>query len=167
MLEAGQFGATDLARVFTFPFLHRDALDAVFSIVFVLAVGKAVAERLSGLTVVLSFVCASLATAMVVTLVLGPGALLIGAWAPVCGLIGALTLALWLQGKITGQPPMQAFSLIGALAAIQVLFWFIGGGLGLFELVVGFVIGLAVTAILHPAPGQTARHWLVRLRDRG
>lgn len=166
MWENGRYPLEHLLRLIAYPFLHQGGVDALLSAVFVLALGKFVAERMGNLTVTLCFFVPAVFTGLAAALILGPRVLLIGAWAPICGLIGALTWALFLQARATGGNPVQAFGLIGALAVIQAIFWGMFGGTGLFEIFAGFVAGFAVAALLHPSVGEGPGGWLDRARSR-
>lgn len=166
MWETKQFHVEQIWRFVTYPFLHHGVEDALFSAVLVLAIGKFVGERSHWAALLATFFGSAAFCALVAALVFGPQTLVIGAWAPVCGLIGALSWLLWLQGQASGQAPLRAFALIGGLGAIQLIFWLLFGGMGLFEWATGFVGGFAIFAVLQPALGQGPGYWKARLRER-
>lgn len=161
-----QFLPDQVMRFVTYPFFHRGWQDALFSAVFILALGKFVGDRTHWGNLLATFVVSSAVTALVASFVFGPQYLLLGAWAPVCGWIGALTWLLWLQGRADGQIPVQAFALVAGLGVIQLIFYVLFGAAGLFEWAVGFASGIAVFAVLQPTQTQGVTYWLDRVRDR-
>ena len=148
------------ARFVTYPFLHGNAMHAVMVVVFVLALGNAVAPHLPGWRVLVLFVLPALAAGLIyATLFDG---LLFGGYAGAYGMIGGFA---WLTRRgLTRVPPDKAFLLIGFLLAIQPVFG-VAGGMGwgwvphLVAEAVGAAVGYALAAALYPGE-------LVRLRDR-
>ncbi|MEM7440876.1 MAG: rhomboid family intramembrane serine protease [Pseudomonadota bacterium] len=160
------FPPDQVMRFVTYPFFHRDVTEALFSVVFVLAIGKWVGERTHWVNLLVTFVASSALTALVASLVFSVDYLLLGAWAPICGWIGAMTWLLVLHARAVGEPPRQAFGLVAALGVFQLVFWALFGATGLFEWAVGFVSGFAIFAFLQPTLYQGVGYWLDRARNR-
>lgn len=153
-----------LWRFITYPFIHYDAMHAIFGAVLLLAMGKFVAERFSIVAVLAIFFGSAIIGALGHALTLDQNGLLIGAYPAVYGLIGAYTWVLLTAYEQAGENRLKAFQLIGILVALQFLFNLIGGGgsdwvADLF----GFAAGLAISIIL--SPGGIAKA-LERLRQR-
>ncbi|APZ51946.1 rhomboid family intramembrane serine protease [Salipiger abyssi] len=156
MLQTGQFPAEHVIRLFSYPFVHGNFTHALFAGVMLLAMGKMVAEALGSLRTAVLFFASTLGGALAYGLLLDTRVPLIGAFPPVYGLIGAFTYLLWLRLGQMGAQQIRAFSLIGMLLAIQLLFGLIFGGsqdwvadLG------GFATGFLLATVL--IPGGWAR----------
>lgn len=164
MIGNGRFPPEHLLRFVSYPFVHGAFTTALFAGVMLLALGKFVGELLRPAAVLTLFVTASVAGAVVHGAVMVTQPWLIGAFPGVYGLIGGFTFLLWVRLAGSGRAA-SAFSLIGMLLGLQLLFGLAFGsdGLWLAELV-GFATGFALTVLL--VPGGWARV-LVRLRGRG
>ena len=89
---------------------------------------------------------------------------LFGGYPPVYGLIGAFTFILWARLGALHANRYRAFSLIGTLLAIQLLFGLLfGGGPDWIADVAGFATGFALSFVV--APGGPA-HLLKVIRQR-
>lgn len=153
-----------LVRFLTYPFLQGSFTQAVFAIVFVLALGKMVAERQSQWAVLAIFFGASIIGALVYGIVWDTRVPLFGAYPGAYGLVGGFTLLLWAQLGATGGRQVQAFALIGLLLAIQFIFGlFFGAGKAWVAEVAGFVSGFGIAFLANP--GQWDRI-VSRLRER-
>ncbi|MBP0483810.1 rhomboid family intramembrane serine protease [Sagittula salina] len=161
MMATGTWPLHHLLRVFSYSFLHGSFYQAIFGMVFILAMGKAVVEAMGALPFVAIYF-ASAAVGAVAFGVLSDGPWLIGAYPAAYGLIGGFSYLLWLQLGAVGAPQMRAFSLIGVLLAIQLLFGLMFGSddSWIAELA-GFVTGFLLSVVL--IPGGWAR-LLARLR---
>ncbi|MGV8950639.1 MAG: rhomboid family intramembrane serine protease [Cypionkella sp.] len=116
--QNGLFDVELLLRFFSYSFVHGAAVDTMFGVVLLLAVGKFVGEVFAGWAVAAVF----FGSAAVGALVYGTfvqSQPLFGAFPAVYGLIGALSFLL-LYGR--GEQPTRAFALIGGLLAIQLIF---------------------------------------------
>lgn len=122
MMTTGDWTVRDAARFVTYPFVHASFMSMLFAAAFLLALGKMVGEAAGGGAVLAVFFGAAAVGALAYAAVLNDPAPLIGAFPAVYGLIGAFTFVLWVQLGATGAPQVQAFSLIGTLLAIQLLF---------------------------------------------
>ncbi len=160
MLETGQFPPEHLLRLVSYPFLHGSFTHAAFAAVMLLAMGKMVGEALGDVKVLVIFVVSAMGGALVFALFTSDRSLLFGAFPAIYGLIGAFTYLLWLRLGEVGEQQLRAFTLIGVLLGLQLLFGlFFGGGPDWIADIGGFVVGFALTILL--VPGGWAR-----LRDR-
>lgn len=164
LFETGNWTSSELLRFFTFPFVHFSFSQAIFVIVFLLALGKLVGEVFGNIAVlILFFVCGAFG-AFVYAGIVGSQVPLAGGFPSVYGLIGAYTFLLWVGLGAQGQNQAGAFSLIGVLLAIQLVFGLVFGSNNdwVAELA-GFAMGFVLTPAL--APGAFHR-FIGRLRQR-
>ena len=92
----------------------------------------------------------------------GPG--LIGAFPGVYGLIGGFTYLIWLQLGQLGQNQARAFSMIGFLMGIQLVFGMMYGSDSRWLAdIAGFMVGFALSIVLVPGGIRNLRD---RLRQR-
>jgi len=160
MITLGDYPLHHVMRLVAYPIVHGNLTHAIFVIVFLLALGKMVGEVFRWWGVLVVFFGASLAGALVYTALPQVRAPLIGGYPAVYGLIGAFTWLLWMRLAGTGASQYRAFSLIGMLMAIQLLFGLIfGGGWDWVAELAGFGAGFLLSFIV--SPGGWAR-----LRDR-
>ena len=81
---------------------------------------------------------------------------LIGAYPPVYGLIGAFTFLLWVGLAAQGANKLRAFSMIGFLLGVQLLFGVLfGGGWEWLADIAGFAAGFGLSFVV--SPGGWAR----------
>ena len=127
----------------------------LFAGVLLLAMGKMTGEIMGGWAVVLLFVLCGIFGALVFGLFTDQ-AWMIGAYPNVYGLIGAYTFLTWQKLATTGGKQTQAFTLIGFLMGIQLVFgiFFEVGYTWVAELA-GFVAGFGLAAVV--MPGGVAR----------
>jgi len=151
MLETRRFPPEHLLRLLAFPFVHASLIHALFVVVFLLALGKFVADNLRGWTVLVIFLCASIVGALVWGLVFGSAHALLGGYPGVFGLVGAFTFVLWTDpaGKGTNRP--RAFILIAALLVVRLIagLWSGHGSEWLADLA-GFATGFALSFLVSP-----------------
>ncbi|SIS66650.1 Rhomboid family protein [Roseivivax lentus] len=163
MVETGRFPPEHLMRFLTYPFVHGTFTAALFAAVMMLALGKIVGEALGPLRMLAIFVVTAIVGAVVFGLFAGRVPL-IGAFPPIYGLIGAFTYLLWLRLGQMGEAQIRAFSLIGVLLGLQLVFGLLfGGGPYWIAEVAGFVAGFAMAIVL--VPGGLTR-LVARLRER-
>ncbi|MDR5653679.1 rhomboid family intramembrane serine protease [Ruixingdingia sedimenti] len=164
MWGRGDFPAEHLMRFVTYPFVHAGFTHALFVVVFLLALGKMVGEVFRPWAVGLVFLGAAVAGAAAYTVLGGMGQVLIGGYPAVYGLIGAFTFLLWMRLAGAGAARYRAFSLIGVIMAIQLLFGLLGGGgRDWIADLAGFATGFALSFVV--SPGGVARV-RARLRQR-
>jgi membrane associated rhomboid family serine protease len=163
MLENRILRGDYLLRFLTYPFVHGAFTHALFAAVMVLALGKFVGERLNQWAVVTLFFAASVIGALVYALVLPDGPGLFGAFPGIFGLIGGFTCLLWLHLGQIGAQQMRAFTLIGVLLGLQLVFGLLfGAGPMWIADVAAFVAGFFLTIILVPGGLQNLRQRLQR-----
>ncbi len=164
MIGNGRFPPEHLLRFVSYPFVHGAFTTALFAGVMLLALGKFVGEILRPMAVLALFFGATIVGAVVHGLVMVAQPWLTGAFPGVYGLIGGFTFLLWVRLTGSGREA-AAFSLIGMLLGLQLLFGVLFGsdGMWLAE-VTGFVTGFLMTFLL--VPGGWARA-MARLRQRG
>lgn len=164
MLANNSYPPEHLVRFVTYPLIHAGMIHAVFVVVFILAIGKMVAEVFSPLAFVAVFLVSAIAGALGFTLLLDSPYPLIGGYPAVYGLIGAFTFLLWADLAAHGANRFRAFALIAALLAIQVLFGVIDGDFGnVVANLCGFVAGFLMSFVVSPGGWQRA---LAKLRRR-
>lgn len=153
-LAAGAFDFELLRRFLTFAFFHINATHAVFAIVILLALGKYVGEAFrSAATLAVYFISGAIG-ALIYASIPSIDLPMFGAYPGDYGLIGAFTYILWMRGA--GLQKYRAFSMIGFLLAVQLVFGlFFGGGPDWIADLGGFVTGFLLSFAL--APGGLAR----------
>lgn len=164
IVEHGRLPPDLLVRFFAYAFVHASFTHMLFVVVFLVALGKMVAETFGALAFLLLFAVSTVAGAVAYGVFASPGGLLVGGFPGVYGLIGAFTFVLWVRLEQTGDNRYRAFSLIAMLLGIQLIFGLLfGGGQDWIADVAGFAAGFALSFPL--APGGF--HRLVeRLRQR-
>ena len=156
MLANGVWPLEHVLRLVTYLFVHGNFTHAAFSGVLLLAMGKMVGEVFPAWATLMVFLVSGIVGAVVFALVLDSPAPLIGAYPGVYGLIGAFTFLLWTRLGELGANQARAFSLIGVLVGIQLLFGLIfGGNADWVADVAGFVAGFLMSFFL--VPGAMAR----------
>ncbi len=164
MAETGRWSAAHLSRLLTYPFVHGSFTHMAFVAVFVLALGKMVGETFRPVAVLVVFFAASLAGALAYAWLLDDPRPLFGGFPGAYGLIGAFTFILWVGYGAVGANQYRAFSLIGVLLGIQLVFGLLfDTGNDWVAEVAGFLAGFAISPLL--APGSAAK-LIARLRDR-
>ncbi|GAA6182413.1 MULTISPECIES: rhomboid family intramembrane serine protease [unclassified Shimia] len=163
MLTTGQWPFEHVIRCVTYLFVHASFSHALFGGVLLLAMGKMVGEVFSGLATLVVFVASGVVGALVYALILGSAPALVGSYPGVYGLIGAFTFLMWTRLGEIGAPQARAFSLIGMLVAIQLLFGLIfGGGPDWLADVIGFGTGFVISFALTPGGWQRIREKIRR-----
>lgn len=151
MLETGRYPPEYLLRFVTYPFIHVSFTHMIFAVVLLLALGKFVGEVFAGWAVLLVFFAASIVGAVVYGMFVDSRVALIGAYPAVYGLIGAFTFLLWVNLAAHGANQYRAFTLIGFLLFIQLVFGvFFGGGPDWIADVAGFVTGFILSFVVSP-----------------
>ena len=167
MLETSSFPPEHLMRFVTYLAFHGSFTHALFTIVFVLAIGKMVAEVFSTLSFVVIFFVSGFVGALAYGLFLDTPVPLIGAYPSVYGLIGAMTFMLWVLARIKGENQYRAFSLIGFLLGIQLFFKLVfGGGDDWVADIAGFVTGFLLSFVLAPDGSERLIKVVGRIRRR-
>lgn len=128
MIENRVFPAEHVARFVTYPLIHAGFAHALFSTIFVLAIGKLVAETFGQPAFALLFLAGTVCGALAYGLVLSDPHPLIGAYPGVFALLGAYSFLLWHDPNRVGPARWGAFVLVGALIGIQLVFRLLFGG---------------------------------------
>ena len=164
MVKTGRWNSDYAMRFLTYGFVHANLLHALFVSVFILALGKMVAEIFRPWAFLAVFFGAALSGALVYSAVPGIRAALIGGYPAAYGLIGAFTFVIWARLGAENANRARAFSLIGMLMGIQLLFGLLfGGSPDWIADLAGFVTGFGLSFFV--APGGPS-HLLARLRQR-
>jgi rhomboid protease GluP len=110
-----------------------------------------VGEVFTGFATLAVFIVSGIVGALAYALLLDDQAPLIGGFPGVYGLIGAFTYLLWLRLGQMGAQQVQAFTLIGFLMGIQLIFGLLFGVQNDWLAdVVGFITGFALSFIVSP-----------------
>ena len=161
MVATGQWPMEHLVRFLTYPLLHLNFTHALFVVVFILAIGKAISGAFSAWKLVVIFWAASIIGAVAYTVLLNSSAPLVGGYPGVYGMIGAFTFLLWVQARAVGEQPLRAFTLIGFLLGIQLLFGAIFGSRGDWVAdLFGFAAGFGLSFVLIPGGWTRLRNML-------
>jgi membrane associated rhomboid family serine protease len=116
-----------------------------------LALGKMVGEAMGSLAVLLIFFVSAAGGALVYALIVGSSTPLIGAFPAVYGLIGGFTYLLWVRLGQLGEQQVRAFTLIGFLLVIQLVFGLLFGANAEWVAdLSGFAIGFVMSIVLVP-----------------
>lgn len=151
MRENNTWPVEHLIRFVSYPFVNFTFTQALFVGIFVLAMGKMVAETFGSVPMLLVFVVSGIGGAAVYGLVLPDANWLIGGFPAVYGLIGAFTFLLWQSLASVGANQSRAFSLIAMLMGIQLLFGLIfGGNNDWIADLAGFATGFGMSFFLIP-----------------
>jgi membrane associated rhomboid family serine protease len=162
--ERGEAPLGLLIRFFSYAFINASFTQFLFVAVFLLALGKMVASVFRPWAVLVVFLGSAIFGALTYGLIMGERAVLIGGFPAIYGLIGAFTFILWMNLAHQGANPYRAFTLIGVLLGIQLLFGALfGAAPDWIAEVAGFVAGFALSILV--SPGGWAR-LLARLRQR-
>ncbi|MBT53434.1 MAG: rhomboid family intramembrane serine protease [Mameliella sp.] len=150
MLETGQTPPELMVRFVSYLFLHASFSHGLFAMVILLAMGKIVSEALGAVAFVTIFFLSGIMGAVAFGLI-SDDPWLIGAFPSVYGLIGGFTFLLWMRLGTAGANQYRAFSLIGMLLAVQLIFGvFFGGTNDWIADIAGFIVGFGLTVVLVP-----------------
>ena len=162
--QAGSLDLELLGRFVSYPFLHINPTHAIFAVVILLAMGKFVGEVFRPVSTALVYFASAAVGAVVYASVPAISAPLMGTYPGDYGLIGAFTFLIWVRLAGTGLNQLRAFSMIGFLLAVQLLFGLLfGGGYEWVADISAFVAGFLLSFIA--SPGGFARA-LARVRQR-
>lgn len=119
-------GTPDLwMRFISYPSVHYTFVSAAFAMAIWLAMGKFVGELFSTIGLIVIVATGVIGGALVYGMVglwTGNAAPLIGSYPAVYALIGAYTYVMWLRLRHVQENELRAFSLIGMLLGIQLVF---------------------------------------------
>ncbi|HCP81811.1 MAG TPA: rhomboid family intramembrane serine protease [Octadecabacter sp.] len=164
VFERGRGSFDYFKRFVTYPFVHSNFTHALWACVLLLALGKFVGEIFSPVAFLILFFACSIFGAAIYGLLSWQNTQLIGAYPGVYGLIGAYTYLMWLTLGRMGDNQFKAFTLIGILLGILLVYSMIFGSSPTWIAeVAGFLVGLFIAPLL--APGGWAA-FLHRIRQR-
>ena len=156
MVETGVYPTADVARLVTYPFVHGSVTHAVMVAVILLALGKVVGEVFRWWAMLVVFVGSGAIAALGYTAVPWLATPLVGGYPAVYGLIGAFTFLLWVNLAAVGANKYRAFTMIGFLLGVQLLFGVLfGGGYDWVADIMGFAAGFGLSFVV--SPGGWAR----------
>ncbi len=163
--ETGGQPVGELYRLVSYVLVHGSFTHAIFAIVMLLALGKMVAEVFRWWGVLMVFLgSAAVGGAAYGLVVPGLKTQLIGGFPAVYGLIGAFTFLIWTRLAMVGANRFRAFSLIGALLFVQLVFGLLfGAGWDWVADIAGFATGFLLSFVV--APGGI-RRVLDQIRQR-
>jgi membrane associated rhomboid family serine protease len=158
MIEQHVYPWDGLVRLVSYSFVHVNFTHAMFVVVILLALGKMVGEVFRPWAVLVVFFGSGIAGALALTAIPGVQQPLIGGYPAVYGLIGAFTFLLWVNLAAVGANRYRAFTLIGFLLGIQVLFALVprlfgsdlGGGWDWIADFAGFACGFLLSFVVSP-----------------
>ena len=164
MRNTGQWPTEHVLRFLSYAFIHTGFTHAIFVGVFLLAMGKMVAEVFGGVQMLIIFVASAIGGSVAYGFLAPDAPALIGGFPAVYGLIGVFTYILWLSLSSVGANQSRAFSLIAMLMGLQLVFGLVfGGAPDWIADLAGFATGFGLSFIL--SPGGWAR-LLEKLRNR-
>jgi len=151
MMETGRWPLEHVFRFVSYAFVHASFTHALFAGIMLLALGKMVGEALGSFAVLVIFFVSAAGGALIYAVTIGSPAPLVGAFPAVYGLIGGFTYMLWLRLGQLGENQIRAFTLIGILLALQLIFGLLFGANAQWVAdIAGFVIGFALSIVLVP-----------------
>lgn len=166
MWETGQYPFSTLKRFVSYMFVDVNLVATLFSVVFVLALGKFIGERVSSLSVLAIFFGSGIGGAVVQMLINGPDQAMLGASASSFGMIGALSWILFSQQRAEGGSGLRAFGLLAHLVVFLGVMALVFGGRGWVDCLAGFANGFPLCAILRPVEGRGLDFWFEKACSR-
>ncbi|SIS68155.1 rhomboid family intramembrane serine protease [Phaeovulum vinaykumarii] len=164
MIAAGDYPQSHVTRILTYPFVHGSFTQALFVLVFLLALGKMVGEIFRPLAVIVLFLASAVGGALIYTALGVSDRPIYGGYPAVYGLIGAYTWLLWMRAAGVGESRLRAFQLIGFLLGLQLVFGLLfGGSWDWVAELSGFGVGFLLSFLLGPGGWSRA---LDRMRRR-
>lgn len=167
MRQTGNYPPEHLLRFVTYSFIHGGLTHAAFVVVFILALGKFVAELFNSLAVLAMFFGSAIAGALLYSVILDEASLLIGGYPGVYGLIGAFTWILFTDMRKTGQNGLAAFRLIAFFMMIQLVYKiFFGTSNQWLAELMAFFTGFVLSFVLAPDARRRLGGVIDRMRAR-
>ncbi len=164
MIGTGRWTWDYLMRFISYGFVHGSFTHALLAAVFILAMGKFVAEIFSPWSVLAVFFIPLALGGVAYSLIPGVKMALFGAYPGAYGLIGAFTFIIWARLGAENANRARAFTLIAFLLGIQLIFGVLfGGSPDWVADLVGFASGFGLSFLV--GPGGPA-HLLRAIRQR-
>ena len=159
MQDTGRWPSEHLIRFLSYVFVHASFTHMIFVVVFVLALGKMVAEVMGDLAMVVIFLASGIGGALGYGLLVSSPSPLIGGYPAVYGLIGGFTFILWRSLGAVGANQSRAFTLIAFLMGIQLVFGLLfGSQLDWVADLSGFATGFGLSFFLAPGGWSSFRN---------
>ena len=151
MWQHGVWPAEHLLRFVSYLFVHWTFTHMLVAGVMLLALGKFVGEVFAWWAVAIVFLGSGVGGAVVWALFSSETGILVGAFPGIYGLIGAFSYVLWLKLGQSGDNQARAFTLIGLLMAIQLIFGILfGAQTDWIADLAGFVWGFLLSFVVSP-----------------
>ena len=151
MIETGRWPLEHLKRFVTYPFIHVNFTHTLMVLVFLLALGKMVGEVFGSIAVLVVFFLSAAIGAAAYGIILNNPIVVVGGYPAVYGLIGSYTFMLWVSLAGTGNTQLRAFTLIGFLMGLQLVFGLLfGSNKDWIADIFGFATGFGVSFLLVP-----------------
>ena len=151
MIENRAWPVEHLRRLVTYAFVHGSFPHALFAGVLLLAMSKFLSAVFRHWAVLALFLVSTVAGAAVYGLLIEAQSWLIGAFPGAYGLIGGFTYVMWLRLGQLGTNQARAFTLIGVLMGLQLVFGLFFGSNGTWVAdVAGFASGFLASFVLSP-----------------
>lgn len=159
MIGTGRWTWDYLMRFISYGFVHGSFTHALLAAVFILAMGKFVAEIFSPWSVLAVFLIPLALGGAAYSLVPGVKMALFGAYPGAYGLIGAFTFIIWARLGAENANRARAFTLIAFLLGIQLIFGVLfGGSPDWVADLAGFAVGFGLSFLVGPGgPAQLLR----------
>lgn len=152
MIEHNEYSWEHLIRLVSYPLVHATTTHSIFALTILLALGKMTGEIFRWWAVVLVFFSAAIAGALAFSAVPWTHTPLMGAYPPVYGLIGSFTFLMWFGLAAAGENRYHAFSMIGFLLGVQLLFEVLFGGRSEWIAdLAGFTVGFTLSFVVSPS----------------
>ncbi len=163
-INSGVYSWFELKRFLSYSFVHGSTVGTALSCALLLAMGKFVGSVFGNVAIFIVFISAAIGGAILYSLLVPSGPVLFGMFTGVYGLLGAHAFLRWVALRAARQPALQAFSLIGFLIGIQIVFAFSFGNTWVWvSELSGAIIGFSVCFFV--APGGLQRILDVIRRD--
>jgi len=151
MIENRTLPIEHLRRFVSYAFVHGSFTHALFGGVLLLAMAKFLSAVFRHWAILVLFVVSTVMGAVIFGLVIKDQPWLIGTFPGVYGLIGGFTYVMWLRLGQLGTNQARAFTLIGVLMGLQLVFGLLFGGNGTWVAdVAGFATGFLASFVLSP-----------------
>lgn len=159
--ERSNYSPELIRRFVTYPWVHTNFAHALFASALLLALGKYVGEAWHWVSVLFVLVASMVSGALAHAYTAADQAPLLGFYAPVYGLIGALTYMLWIKIGEEGGNQWTAFTLIGVLVGLQLVFALLYGSAPNWASdIAGFVTGLILAPVAGPGGWRRLLNWI-------
>mgnify|MGYP003334777884 FL=1 len=154
-IETGVFSCFELKRYISFTFIHGSSVGMAISCALLLAMGKFVGSVFKNVATLIVFIGSAIGGAMIYSLLVPNGPILFGMFTGVYGLLGAHAFLRWVAFRAAKQPSLQAFSLVGFLVVIQIVFAFSLGNTWVWVAELsGAIIGFLICFFVAPVGFQ-------------